>query len=102
MRNTDVRTFAGSRSSGVDTSFTDHGEDATGYGFPSISLYVANQTAVAEGNPPILNFEHHFNYSFVADGLIGGHLYGARFFDRNPRSMMPLVPTHARLKRAGV
>lgn len=48
-----VRTFVGSRSAYVDTSFSDLGEDAAGYGMPSVSQYVIAQTAVAEGEPAI-------------------------------------------------
>ena len=42
MVRTGVRTFVGSRAASVDTTLSDLGEDANGYGFPSISSYVIN------------------------------------------------------------
>ena len=53
MRTTGVRTFVGSRAASVDTSFSDLGEDANRYGFPSISAHVMNLTAIADGEPPL-------------------------------------------------
>eukprot|EP01048_Picozoa_sp_COSAG05_P018612 COSAG05_NODE_2752_length_2684_cov_3.365571_1_plen_528_part_10 len=79
MVHTGVRTFIGSRASSVDTSLSDLGEDASNYGFPSISSYVINQTAIAAGEPPIEDIRKHINESFVADGQVGGHLPIVRF-----------------------
>ena len=55
------------------------GEDAHGYGFPSVSQYVVNLTAIHAGEPAIKDFKLHFNGSFVADGQVGGHLPVVRF-----------------------
>ena len=79
MVSTGVRTFVGSRAASVDTTFSDMGEDANGYGFPSVSSYVVNLTAIAAGEPPIQDIRKHFNQSYVADGMIGGHLPVVRF-----------------------
>ena len=51
IRHTGVRTFVGSRGSVADTSFTDAGEDAAGYGFPPPMSFVFNLTNLAEGVP---------------------------------------------------
>lgn len=74
-----VRTWVGSRGPSVDTTFGDLGEPANNYGIPSVSTYVANLTAKAAGDPPILNFRSHFNATHIADGLVGGHLPIAHF-----------------------
>ena len=34
--------------------------------------YVMNLSAVAAGEPPIHDFSKYINWSFVADGLVGG------------------------------
>jgi hypothetical protein len=79
MRSTGVRTFVGSRAASVDTSLGDLGNDANGYGFPSISAYVINLTAIHAGEPAIDDFHKHINTSYVADGQLGGHLPIVRF-----------------------
>ncbi len=79
MVSTGVRTFVGSRAASVDTSFSDLGEDATGYGFPSVSSLVMNLTNFAAGAPAIADLRKHINTSFVADGMVGGHLPVVRF-----------------------
>lgn len=80
MRTTGVRTFVGSRAASVDTSFSDLGEDANRYGFPSISAHVMNLTAIADGEPPLPTDVHKYiNTTFAADGQVGGHLPVVRF-----------------------
>eukprot|EP01051_Picozoa_sp_SAG22_P012977 SAG22_NODE_1403_length_4492_cov_13.784430_1_plen_263_part_10 len=79
MVSTGVRTFVGSRAASVDTTFSDMGDDASGYGFPSVSTYVINKTAAAAGEPPILDMRKYLNVSHIADGMVGGHLPIARF-----------------------
>ena len=67
MRTTGVRTFVGSRAASVDTSFSDLGEDANQYGFPSVAGYVMNLTAIAAGEPPLpTDVRKYINASFVA------------------------------------
>ena len=48
-----VRTFAGSRGSSVDTTFSDSGENVAGYCFPMVVDYVFNLTNEAEGGTSI-------------------------------------------------
>eukprot|EP00966_Prymnesium_polylepis_P317402 7333258-Prymnesium_polylepis.1 len=79
MVTTGVRNFVGSRSASVDTTFGDRGDDGSGYGFPAVQDYVMNLTAIAQGEPPILDFSRHLNVSMVADGLVGGMLPSAHF-----------------------
>ena len=79
MVHTGIRAFVGSRSASVDTTFSDMGEDGTGYGFPPTARYVINLTAIHAGEPPIEDFLKHVNTSYVADGLVGGHLPIVRF-----------------------
>lgn len=79
MVKTGVRTFVGSRAASVDTSLSDLGEDANGYGFPSVSSRVINLTNIAAGGLPIADIQKHINTSFVADGMVGGHLPVVRF-----------------------
>eukprot|EP00729_Bicosta_minor_P012126 gene12126-30363_t len=67
-----VRTFVGSRSSSVDATFSDKATDLTTTGFPPVQSYVMNLSAVAAGEPPIHDFSQYINWSFVADGLVGG------------------------------
>lgn len=69
-----ARTFVGSRGSSVDTTFTDEGEDAAGYGFPPPLSYVFNLSNIAEGGGPIADGRKYLNSSGMAEGLVGGHL----------------------------
>jgi len=98
MVSTGVRTFVGSRAASVDTTLSDLGEDANGYGFPSISAYVMNLTAIHAGEPPIADIRKHINASFVADGMVGGHLPIARFsFPISASS--PYLPRNGSVRR---
>jgi hypothetical protein len=67
-----VRTFVGSRGSSVDAALSDHMEDCSSNGFPPIQSYVMNLTAVAMNETPIHDFSKYLNFSFIADGLVGG------------------------------
>ena len=67
-----VRTFVGSRGSSVDAALSDHMEDCSSNGFPPVQSYVMNLTAVAMNEPPIKDFKQYLNFSFIADGLVGG------------------------------
>ena len=73
-----VRTFVGSRGSSVDTTFSDSGEDAAGYGFPAAVDYVFNLTNEAEGGTFIAagrgESANYLNTSGMAEGLVGGEL----------------------------
>eukprot|EP00966_Prymnesium_polylepis_P014580 336583-Prymnesium_polylepis.1 len=69
-----VRAFVGSRGSSVDTTFSDEGEDAAGYGFPPVLSYVLNLSNMAEGGQPIHDGRQHVNYSAMAEGLVGNAL----------------------------
>ena len=42
-------------------------------GFPPVQSYVMNLSALAAGEPPIKDFKQYLNFSFIADGLVGGH-----------------------------
>ena len=79
LLHTGTRTFVGSRGAAVDTSLNDQGEDGTGYGFPSFAKYVMNLSALHAGEPAILDPQRHINASYIADGLVGGHLPIVRF-----------------------
>ena len=92
MVHTGIRTFVGSRSASVDTSLSDLGEDGTGYGFPSVSRYVINLTAIHAGEPMIQDIRQHINTSFVADGQVGGHLPVVRFSLPVSKSSPYLLP----------
>lgn len=74
IRRAGVRTFVGSRGSVADTTFSDAGEDAAGYGFPPALSYVFNLTNMAEGGSPIEDGAQYINSSRMADGLVGDHL----------------------------
>ena len=74
IRHAGVRTFVGSRGSVADTSFTDAGEDAAGYGFPPPMSFVFNLTNLAEGGKPIVDPQQYVNSSRMAEGLVGDHL----------------------------
>jgi hypothetical protein len=67
-----VRTFVGSRGSSVDATFSDKAEDKSSNGFPPVQSFVMNLTAMAAGEPPIADFTKYINWSYVADGLVGG------------------------------
>lgn len=67
-----VRAFVGSRGSSVDTTFSDTGEDAAGYGFPQAASYVFNLTNLADGGTPIGDARKYVNYTAMAEGLVGG------------------------------
>eukprot|EP01046_Picozoa_sp_COSAG06_P010384 COSAG06_NODE_566_length_14196_cov_2.916578_9_plen_422_part_00 len=95
MVSTGVRTFVGSRAASVDTSLSDLGEDANGYGFPSVSSRVINLTNIHAGSPPIADIRKHINASFVADGMVGGHLPVARFSFPISRSSPYLAHNHS-------
>ena len=76
-----VRTFVGSRSSSLDATFSDYGEDCSHNGFPSAlgglspGYSVINWTAVHSGEGPITTpWNQYINLTAVADGLIGGDL----------------------------
>ena len=69
-----VRAFVGSRGSSVDTTFSDQGEDAAGYGFPPVLSYVLNLSNIAEGGQPIQDGHQYVNYSAMAEGLVGDAL----------------------------
>jgi hypothetical protein len=69
-----VRTFVGSRSSSVDTTFSDQGEDASHYGFPAAFSYVFNLTNIADGGTPLTSRDQYINQSAMAEGLVGGDL----------------------------
>jgi hypothetical protein len=79
-----VRTFVGSRGSSVDTTFSDSGEDAAGYGFPAAVNYVFNLTNEAEGGTFIApgrgESSNYLNTSGMAEGLVGGELPIAVFY----------------------
>ena len=68
----------GSRGSSVDTTFSDTGEDAAGYGFPPALSYVFNLTNEAEGGSFIApgrgKASDYLNASGIAEGLVGGEL----------------------------
>ena len=68
IRKTGVRSALGSRGSVADTSFSDAGEDAAGYGFPPALSYVFNLTNIAEGGAPIADGTKYVNSSAMADG----------------------------------
>ena len=77
IRQAGVRAFVGSRGAVSDTTFTDAGEDAAGYGFPPPLGFVFNQTNQAEGGlplPPGPSGAAYLNASGMAAGLVGGHL----------------------------
>ena len=74
IRHAGVRTFVGSRGSVADTSFTDAGEDAAGYGFPPPMSFVFNLTNLAEGGKPIVDPAQYVNSSRMAEGLVGDFL----------------------------
>ena len=74
IRRAGVRAFVGSRGSVADTTFTDAGEDASGYGFPPAVGYVFNKTNIQEGGQPIINPAMYVNSSGMAEGLVGGEL----------------------------
>ena len=74
LRMVGVRTFVGSRGSVADTSFSDGGEDAAGYGFPPALSYVFNLTNMAQGGKPIVEPAQYLNSSAMADGLVGDFL----------------------------
>ena len=74
IRHAGVRTFVGSRGSVADTSFTDAGEDAAGYGFPPPISFVFNLTNLAEGGKPIGDPAQYVNSSRMAEGLVGDFL----------------------------
>lgn len=67
-----VRTFTGSRSASVDATFSDHADDCTDNGFPRPQGYVMNLTAIARGEPPILDFLQYVDFAGMAEGLVGG------------------------------
>merc|ERR1711960_96766 len=71
-----ARTFVGSRGSSVDTTFSDAGEDAAGYGFPPALGYVFNLTNKAEGGSFLSagRGAKYINSSGMAEGLVGGEL----------------------------
>ena len=75
-----VRTFVGSRSASVDATFSDHAEDCSANGFPSVQSYVINLTSVAMDEPTITDFSSYLNFTAIADGLVGGHLPAAAFY----------------------
>ena len=74
IRHAGVRTFVGSRGSVADTSFTDTGEDAAGYGFPPPMSFVFNLTNLAEGGKEIGDPAQYVNSSRMAEGLVGDFL----------------------------
>ena len=87
IRKAGTRAVVGSRGSVADTTFTDAGEDAAGYGFPPAVNYVFNLTNIAEGGKPLENVpacrpkagqpckaQPYVNSSLMAEGLVGGHL----------------------------
>ena len=94
MITTGVRTFVGSRAASVDTSLSDLGEDANGYGFPSVSSRVMNLSNIAMGGPPIADIRKHINTPFVADGIVGGHLPVVRFSFPVSQGSPYLAPGH--------
>eukprot|EP01045_Picozoa_sp_COSAG04_P034396 COSAG04_NODE_7509_length_1116_cov_1.500492_1_plen_198_part_10 len=67
-----ARTFVGSRGSSVDTTFSDAGEDAAGYGFPPALGYVFNLTNEAEGGSFLSagRGAKYINSSGMAEGLV--------------------------------
>ena len=67
-----VRAFVGSRGSSVDTTFSDSGEDAAGYGFPPALTFAFNLTNLAAGGTPIHDGAQYLNMSALAEGLVGG------------------------------
>ena len=80
-----VRAFVGSRGSSVDTTFSDEGEDAAGYGFPPALAYVFNESNQAEGGAPIMDGHRYLNYSALAEGLVGDALPVVVFY-------LPVLP----------
>ena len=75
IRITVAHAFVGSRGSSVDTTFSDEGEDAAGYGFPPAVSYVFNLTNQAEGGTFLVKTgkgSNHVNSSGIAEGLVGG------------------------------
>jgi hypothetical protein len=86
IRKTGTRAFVGSRSSVADSTFTDAGEDAAGYGFPPPLSYVFNLTNIAEGGTPITDRNQYINQSEMAEGLVGGDLPVVIFY-------YPVLPT---------
>ena len=67
-----VRTFTGSRGASVDAAFSDHADDCTDNGFPRPQGYVMNLTAIAQGEPPIVDFLKYVNFTGMADGMVDG------------------------------
>ena len=70
-----VRTFVGSRSAAVDTTFDDHGGDCNWEGWPSWERYAINMHNRAIGAPI-----QTYNGSASADGNVGGVLPTAVFY----------------------
>ena len=60
----------------MDTTFSDSGEDANGYGFPPPLGYVFNLTNQAEGGQYLTarTKQQYLNHSAMAEGLVGGEL----------------------------
>ena len=58
---------------------SDHANDCSFNGFPSVATYVMNLTAVASGEPPIVE-SNYVNFSGMADGLLGGFLPAVVFY----------------------
>jgi len=67
-----VRTFTGSRGASVDASFSDHADDCSDNGFPRPQGYVMNLSALANGEPAVVDFLRYVNFSAMAEGMVGG------------------------------
>ena len=70
-----ARTFVGSRSAAVDTTFDDHGGDCNWEGWPSWESYAVNMHNKAVGAP-----QQAYNSSISGDGNVGGVLPTAVFY----------------------